>query len=155
MSLATHRAALVALIQAVPNIGRVHAYQRYAREDSAFRAHYLHTLSGGAKQLRGWQISHVGVSETYVGVGRTLNEHNWVIRGYLALDDAAATELTFDDLVEAMRAAYRANPTLGGLATGEPIGNEDGIQKRDAGPVMFCGVLCHSALLTLQTREYV
>lgn len=155
MSAATHRAALVALLLAVPNVGRVHDYQRYAREDSAFRTHYLHTLPGGAKQLRGWQISRVGVAEQLVGVGRVLNEHSWWIRGYLALDDAAATELAFDGLVEDIRAAYRADPTLGGLSTAEPITEEDGIQMRDAGPVMFCGVLCHSALLTLQTREYV
>lgn len=155
MSVATHRAGLLALISAVPEVGRVHDYQRYARGEDAFRAHYMHTLPDGSTQLRGWQISHVGVAERLVGLGRTLNEHSWVIRGYLALKDEDATELTFDDLVEAIRAAYRANPTLGGVATGEPIGDEDGIQKRDAAPVMFCGVLCHSALLTLQTREYV
>lgn len=155
MSAAAHRAALVALLEAVPAVGRVHHYERYAREDSAFRAHYLHTLPGGAKQLRGWQVSRVGVAERLLDLGRWLDEHSWVIRGYLALDDSAATELTFDGLVEDIRAAFRADPTLGGLSTAEPIGEEDGIQVRDAGPVMFCGVLCHSALLTLQTREYV
>lgn len=155
MSEATHRAALAALIAAVPQIGRVHDYQRYARGEEAFKAHYLHTLPDGSTQLRGWQFSRVAVAERSVGVGRTLNEHSWEIRGFLALNDEAATELTFDDLVEQIRAAYRADPTLGGLATGEPIGDEDGIQMRDAAPVMFCGVLCHSALLTLQTREYL
>lgn len=155
MSVATHRAALKALIESIHQIGRVHAYQRYAREDSAFQALYLHTLPNGKKQLRGWQISHVAVAERFIDVGRVVNEHSWVIRGYLALDDAAATELTFDTLVEDIRTAVRADPTLGGLSTGEPIGDEDGVQKRDAGPVMFCGVLCHSALLTLQTREYL
>jgi hypothetical protein len=155
MSAATHRAALVALISAVPDAGRVHDYQRFAREDGAFRAHYVHTLPGGAKQLRGWQISRVGVDESLVGVGRGLMQHAWVIRGYMALDDAAATELAFDALVEAIRAAFRADPTLGGLSTAEPIDGEDGIQMSDAGAVMFCGVLCHSALLTLKTREYV
>lgn len=155
MSAATHRAALVALIAAVPNVGRVHDYQRYAREDGPFRTHYVHTLPGGAKQLRGWQVSRVGVAESLLGVGRGLMQHSWAIRGYLALDDAAATELVLDDLVEALRSAFRANPTLGGLTTGEPIDGEEGIQMADAGPVMFCGVLCHSALLTLKTREYL
>lgn len=155
MSAATHRAALVALIQSVPEVGRVHAYQRYAREEAAFQAHYLYTLAGGKKQLRGWQVSRVSVVERTVGVGRVLNEHSWQIRGYLALEDALASELVFDDLVEDIRAAFRADPTLGGVSTAEPIGDEDGIQMRDAGPVIFCGVLCHSALLTLQTREYV
>ena len=154
MSAATHRAALVALITAVPDAGRVHDYERFAREEAAFRAHYLHTLPGGAKQLRGWQISRAAVAERLVGVGRWLVEHSWRVRGYMALDDAAATELVFDGLVESLRAAFRADPTLGGLSTAGPVGDEDGIQMRDAGPVMFCGVLCHSALLTLQTREY-
>lgn len=155
MSAATHRAALLALLQAVPAIGRVHDYQRYAREESAFRSLYVYEPATGPSQLRGWQISRVGVAERTVGLGRVLNEHTWRIRGYMALRDADATETEFDALVEAIRAAFRADPTLGGASTAEPIGDEDGVQMRDAGPVLFCGVLCHSALLEVQTREYV
>lgn len=155
MSAATHRAAIVAQLQAVPGIGRVHSYQRYAREEAAFQALYLYEPVPGTRRLRGWQLSRVAVAERLAGLGRTLNEHTWELRGYLALHDAEASELAFDQLVEDIRAALRADPGLGGLNVAEPLGEDDGWQMRDAGPVLFCGVLCHSALLTLQTREYV
>lgn len=156
MSLATHRAALVALWRTVPGIGRVHEYQRHARTEGEFRAHYLHTLPDGTQQLRGWQLSNPAISERSPGVGRVLCGYTWVWRGYLAWDDAKATELTFDALVEAARSAFRADPTLGGVATAEagPEDGLDGVQKADAGPVLFCGVLCHSAVLRLTTWDY-
>lgn len=153
MSLATHRTALVALLNGVANIGRVHAYQRYARAEADFAALYLHTLPDGAKQLRGWQVSNVEIEEKTLGVGRVVVRYGWRMRGYMALADAQATELAFDSLVEDVRAAYRADPTLGGAA--EVDDELDGIQKLDAGPVLFCGVLCHSALLGVKTKEYL
>lgn len=153
MSAATHRAALVALIAAVPGVGVVHDYQRYTRSEAEFRQLYVATIAG-QPQLRGWHVSRTSVRERSLGLGRNLVQHGWTIRGYMALADAEQSELTFDGLVEAIRAAYRANPTLGGLATGEPLGTDDGIQVADMGPANFAGVLVHAAVLTLQTTEY-
>ena len=153
MSLATHRAAIVALLGGVADIGQVHAFERYAREESAFRTLYLYTPAGGEQQVRGWQVSNTAIDEHSNGRGRVVNTYTWRIRGFMSLADAQASELTFDALGEAVRAAYRADPTLGGIA--QPDDTLDGIQKADAGPVLFCGVLCHSALLNLNTREYL
>jgi hypothetical protein len=155
MSLATHKAAIVALLNAVTNIGRVHSFERYVREEAPFRSLYLFTPAGGSEHLRGWWLRNTAISEMQLGVGRTLNEYSFELRGFMALKDADATETIFDELIEALRARYRLDPTLGGVNLAEPLGSEDGIQKDDAGPVTFCNVLCHSALLTLKTREYV
>lgn len=155
MSLATVRTALVALLRAVPNVGVVHDYQRYVREEDKFRQLYVYSGAGIDPHVRGWQLSNTDIQERSLGMGRVLNGFTWAIRGYLSLKDDTATELQFDALCEAIRAAYRANPTLGGVCTAESLdGGPDGIQKLGAGPVLFCGVLCHSALLQLTTWEH-
>ena len=155
MSVATHRAALVGLLNGVPGIGRVHEYQRYSREESTFRSLYLWGEPPMQPHLRGWQVSHPSEERRTLGVSRVLKKHSWALRGYLVLNDEFASELVFDGLCEAVADAYQADPTLGGVCAAEMWGDgPDGVQKLDAGPVLFCGVLCHSAVLQLETWEY-
>lgn len=149
-----HRAALAALLAAVPGVGLVHLYEPYARTEAAFAALYAWAVPGGGKQLRGWFIRRTGTRERELGVGRTLNAHTWQVRGFMALDEAGATELVFDELVEAMRLAYRTDPTLGGVAQLSPAEGV-GMDVTDSRPVVFAGVLCHSAVLQLTTHAYL
>lgn len=152
--LALHRAALVALFAAVPDVGAVHDHEPYARTEVAFRELYAWPVGDGTTQLRGWFLRRTATRERELGVGRTLNVHTWQLRGFMALDSAAGSEPAFDELIEAMRQAYRANPTLSGVAALSPAEGA-GIDVTDSRPVMFCGVLCHSALLTLTTHAYL
>ena len=151
--LQAHRAAIVAALASVPNIGVVHDRERYAKDNAKFAQHYLFTPAGGQQQLRGWWLRRAETeerSDTY-GSGTTTNVHTWQVRGYLAFNDADATELVFDELIESFRAVVRDDPTLGGVCDQPPEEETDGVQVLDAGPVMFAGALCHSALLQLKT----
>ncbi|MFE8644128.1 hypothetical protein ACFX58_03475 [Sphingomonas sp. NCPPB 2930] len=154
----TIRAALFAVLQSVPDIGRVHDRERYAKDEKAFRTLYLHDLADGTQQLRGWWLRRASTLERSTAIGREINVHTWQVRGYLALADEAATEHTFDALVEAFRDLVRQDPTLGGVCAAGPLADDagtDGVQVNDAGPVLFCGVLCHSALLSFKTWSYL
>ncbi|MBX9831654.1 MAG: hypothetical protein K2X78_01230 [Burkholderiaceae bacterium] len=156
-ALQAHRAAIVAALSSVPNIGVVHDRERYAKDNAKFAQHYLFTPAGGQQQLRGWWVRRAETeerSDTY-GSGTTTNVHTWHIRGYLGFNDEAASELAFDELIEAFRAVVRDDPTLGGACEQPPEEETDGVQLMDAGPVMFAGVLCHSALLQLKTGSYL
>lgn len=155
--LATIRAAIAAVLTAVPGIGRVHQYERYAREPADFSALFLNDQPDGTQQLRGWWFRRTETEERSVNTIRTLQIDTWTVRGYMALNDAEATELAFDDLVEAFRDAVRDDPTFGGVCQMGPLSgddNTDNVQVADAGPVIFCGVLCHSAVLQLRTWSY-
>ena len=157
MSHAAIRDALAALFAAVPAVGQVHNRERYLREETKFRELYLYTPLGGSKQVRGWWLRRTATAERSLGVGRTLEVHTWQLRGYMALNDEEGSELAFDALIEALRDAYRADPTLGGVCEQSPLAdgdNADGLQLLDSAPVLFCGVLCHSALLELRTWSY-
>lgn len=159
MSLALIRSALVAMHSGLPNMGRVHGRERYAREEKHFRD--LYTVSNstdvlvGQAHVRGWHWSRVATSEALVSTATSVVKHRWQCRGYLSLVDEADTAGAFDGLVEVLAGAYRANSTLGGVADASPMDAEGfGVQVLDAGPVVFCGVLCHSARLQLTTWSY-
>jgi hypothetical protein len=155
-TLAAIRAAILATHQAVAGVGVVHDYERYSNNENKFRELFVYTPAGGDKQIRGWWWRRTSTVERMVTTGTTMNLHVWECRGYMALADAEASEKTFDQLVEDFRAAVRADPTLGGVCEMNPQeGDEDGVQVTDAGPVLFCGVLCHSAVLQLKTWTYV
>lgn len=157
-TLAQHRAAIVTAMASVPDMGVVHDRERYASSNTAFQQLYLYTPAGGKQQLRGWWLRRSGTAEHSANTRRTVNVHTWTVRGYMAFNDADASELVLDDLVEQFRAVVRADPTLGGVCQPGPlVGGEDrtdGVQVVDAGPVTFAGVLCHSVVLQLRTWSF-
>jgi hypothetical protein len=155
-TLAEIRAAIVAMHRAVPDVGEVHDRERYARSEEKFRELFVMTPAGAAKQVRGWWWRRTATRESTVSTGTVMNVHIWQCRGYMALNDEDGSELVFDTLIEALRDVVRADPTLGGVCEQNSAEDgEDGVQVTDAGPVMFCGVLCHSAVLQLKTWSYL
>lgn len=157
-SVAQIRAALYLMVAAVADVGLVYDRERYVRDEAKFRALFIYTPAGGEPQVRGWWLRRTKTQEYSANTQRVINVHSWVIRGYMALNDEAGSELDFDDLVEAIRTNYRADPTLGGVCQLGPLqgaDGSDGIQLDDTGPVSFCGVLCHSAALSLRTWSYM
>jgi len=158
-TLAQIRAAIVALHRAVPDVGIVHDRERYLRTEEKFRELYLFTPAAPApRQVRGWWWRRAATDERTVTIATSLAAHTWQCRGYMAFNDEAGSELVFDALIEALRDAVRADPTLGGVCAQNPHDDgdgTDGVQVVDAGPVTFCGVLCHSAVLQLRTWSYL
>lgn len=155
MSVATHRAAIVAALNTVAEIGLVHDHEPYGRTEADFRQLYSWPDASGQLQVRGWFLQRTRTAEVSPHIGRTINTHTWRLRCFMSLDQAGATELVFDDLVEAARQVFRNDLTLGGAAEPGPLGSASGLQVTDSGPAYLAGVLCHVATLTLQTYEYL
>ncbi|HRQ63885.1 MAG TPA: hypothetical protein PKZ76_03325 [Xanthomonadaceae bacterium] len=149
------RAAIVAMLVSVPDIGVVHAYERYANDLPGLRQYYW---SAPHNQVRGWYVRRPATSEQGNVFERSVEIVRWRIVGVMSLSDAAASELAFDALIESVRDAVRADETLGGVVDqcSLPGGTEEaGIQLDDAGPAMFGGMLCHVARLGLNTVRYL
>lgn len=159
-TLHAHRVAIVAALDSVPEIGIVHDRERYAASNADFQRLYLFEPSDATTaHVRGWWLRRSATLERSRNLGhRSLNVHTWTVRGYLAFNDAAGSELVLDGLVEQFRAVVRADPTLGGVCQLGPLGtgddDTDGVQVVDAGPVNFAGVLCHSVVLQLKTWSH-
>jgi len=152
--LAAVRTAIVANVAAVTDIGTVHDYERYAKNQTEMRGFYEATISG-VKQIRGWHLVRLSDRTINPALGRDDVRAEWELRGFMSLDDAAATEKTFDALVNAVRAALRADPDLGNVANTHDADSEQaGWQVPEINKVMFTGVLCHHARLRLITWHY-
>ncbi|AWI78583.1 hypothetical protein CEW87_03935 [Parazoarcus communis] len=151
----TTRAAIVGLLNAVPGIGVVHAYERYAAKHPELRALYVVQTGAGTEQLRGWYVRRLSFRVERDGMDGRRVFTTWLIRGVMALQDSTQSELEFDALVDSIRRAFEDDATLGGAVTSTltPDG-EIGAQLTGAGPVMFAGVLCHAADLTLTTETW-
>lgn len=147
MAIQDIRAAIVAKLRTLPDIGVVHDYERFARGEKDFRDLYQ-----TGDRILGWHVRRVATTEKSPVLGRWYTSHDWEIRGFMGLDDAGQSEIVFDGLIEAIREAFRLDETLGiaGLFTVDA--DSAGVQLADSGPVMFGGVLCHSARLTLRTH---
>lgn len=147
------RAAIVATMQTVPAIGVVQDRERYAKDMPGLKAMYQASGLG----LRGWFVRRIGIVETDRVQPRSVEYLRWRIQGVMAFDDANASELVFDGLIEQLRDAFRANDTLGGLVAQCALagGKEAGLQLDDAGPVSFAGVVCHGARCSLITQRFI
>jgi len=151
-SLVQIRAAIKATLSAVPSIGIVHDRQRYAKRESDLKAFYQ---SGDL--LLGWHIRRISTTVYSRGMGGQTTHHRWRIFGIRGFEDADSSEIGFDALIEAVRAAFAEADTLGGLVdtciTREPMA-QAGLALVDSGPVVFAGILCHGAELSLNTLNH-
>lgn len=155
MSLHDVRLAIASVLSSVADIGRVHAYQRYATSLRDLSDLYR---SPAHNQLRGWNVSRASTREIANIQGRTVEITTWRIIGAMALDDAGQSEIVFDDLVESVRNAFAQDETLGGTVAqcSDPNGEgESGIQVDQLSPGKFADVLCHLAQLSLMTVRYL
>lgn len=135
------RAAIVAKLTAIPGIGKVHQYERYAAQQSK-----LKELFESNSRILGWVVRRSGFKKTEIADAIFTVRTQWQVRGYMSLDDAAETELLFDALVDLVQATLSNQPTFG-IASYVP----DYEFKSEQEPVMFCGVLCHSVTMSFDT----
>jgi hypothetical protein len=148
------RDEIVARLTAIPGIGVVHGYQRYAS-----RARQLADLYVYNGQLRGWFVRRVGQIETTHSANQNEEKTRWLIRGYLAVNDADASELVFDGLLDAARNAFKTDwldaPFTGGVMFRDEESKQTGVTIDEQAPVLFADVLCHAAKCTLVTRRFI
>lgn len=146
MSTEAIRQAIVDTMTAVPDIGTVHRYQRYAVKQGDFKVLYV---TGDI--LKGWFISRTTVREERIDSETVQQVATWRIEGFHQIDDETESEIIFDGYIDQIRAAFRTDPSLGGVIDTTEVNERFGIQVIDVGPAMFAGVLCHRCRLELRT----
>ncbi len=156
------RDALLARLTATPGLGAqlgvVHAFERYASSLGDLALLYQ---PAGSTELRGWFLRRVTARPVVASNLHLEVESLWRLHGYLTLDDAAASELTMQGLVDAVMVDLWADgdETLGGLLVnlgprgGERPGTPWGWELVDFQQVQFAGVLCHGVTLELTTTH--
>jgi len=147
MSLKTIRNTLKALLLTVDGIGVVHDYERWSANWSDLLKHYE---SYG--RLNGWALSRKASPSEWTAMPEAERRHTIQITGIYSLNDAAASELVFQDLIEAIvdqvNRAVVADPTFGGAClTASPL------EVKTVEPRMFGEVLCHYCELTITVTD--
>ncbi len=146
MSYTAIRDQIKTTLLGVGGIGQVHDYLRVATEPSSLQANFG---SGGI--VNAWMFSRERTTEERLTTGELLRRYRFVIHGYYQHNDPAASEKTFQDLIEAIATAFRADETLGGTA--ERI---DPVQVQAVGYRILGGsTLCHYCELILEAQEIV
>ena len=150
------RAAIAARLLTVPGVGVLHLYERYTAQEKGLQALFMWQPPepGSAKHLRGWFIRRLAVREVELTHTSTLVSVDWQVRGFMAIQDGVASEIVMDAVADRIRAAIKADPTLGGLLDGRPDPpGSVGAQLVESGPFMFAGVICHGMRLDLTTTH--
>lgn len=148
MSVAGIRTQVKTILEAIPDIGRVHDYDRWEIDWDEFLTLFKATV-GGTDQIRGWTVHVQSDGSSYPGTNNVGQfEHLFLLRGYLGLQDSSATEKTFDDLVEAVQQAFMGNYTLNGSAM-----NTDPPQIVLKEVRQLSDVLVHYAEIQLRVKE--
>lgn len=143
MSEAAIRQQIYTTLSAVQSVGKVYDYERWAADWETF----INLFKSGGKIL-GWEITRVGANTTTIDNSEDEDQHQYLIRGYMGLQDSAASEKTFNALIEAIRDAFRRNFNLSGsceLTT--PI------QVPIIEPRSFGSVLCHYCEMRFTAQE--
>jgi hypothetical protein len=150
MRLADIREQIKTIISGVPGIGIVHDYERWSADWNKFLDHY----KSADGRINGWTITRGATPERWLTNIDYERVYEITIRGYYGLKDSAASEIGFQNLIEAICDEFRGNDTLNGTCEtvcpefGSMAG-KSGIQVITVEPKLFGSVLCHYCELRL------
>ncbi len=157
MTEATVRAAVYAVVNAVPNKGVAYDYERHSTTWQAYLTLFKVTV-GSTDQIRAWTVACASFTQERIefrteGKAGLLRTYQFIIRGYLGLDDSAATEKTAialaEDVIEALDDATTIRPPTAGYYDAQPA------QLRTFELRMFGDVLCHYAEIGVVIQEFL
>lgn len=138
------RAQLAAMLGAVEGMGIVHEYERFAKEWSRF----LDFFKAPDGSINGWMISRQATPARRDNIPTIERRHKFILRGFYGLNDAAASELTFQDLVDRVQAAFDNDNTLGGTVLDSGPAQVEIVENR-----VFGNLLCHCAEISIEAVE--
>lgn len=143
MSYAAIRDYLKDQLTTIPGIGMVHTYDRWAADWADLLK--LYTTND---RVQGWHITRKATAESWDNLPTVNRNHTYEMVGIYALNDAAASEKTFQELVEKVMGLLRFDFTLGGncLLVGP-------LNLKTLEPRVFGSVLCHVAVIELPAQE--
>lgn len=149
MSWATIRPLIATDLKAVKGIGKVHEYLRH----TTFWDEYIerHKEDG---RINDWEITRRSLSQELFAVQNLSStepffhdDHQALIIGRMALNDENKTEITFQDLIDAVVKEFRLDNRLGGIAI---------IPQQPQVPVIehrtFGGILVHYTEVVFPVR---
>lgn len=159
MSLTLIRAEIKTILEGVTGIGIVHNYERLSIDATKFLTLFKDTKTG---KINGCMFRREKFTRQHGMGGRVAIAHVFVLRRFTGLQDADATDISFDDVNELIADAFdtEAAEDLNGKCDTihpdfGPMSGAAGIQLDISEPRMFGNVLCHYAEMRLCAVEII
>lgn len=137
----------------IADIGAIHMYERQVVDQAKF----IQLFKDATGKILGWEITRRAVSEHQRGAW--FRHHQFVLKGYMGLQDANATSIDFQELCEEVCNTFRtADPTTPGATWDYRNGDDKTAapaQIESINDRMFGAVLCHCAEITLSVTERI
>jgi hypothetical protein len=155
MSLPQIREQIKVILSGVPGIGVVHDYERLAADWNKF----LDLCKDANGRINACMFRRGKMAKKTITIGQNKERiHVFVIRIIMGLNDAQATGITFDDLLDAVEKVFDQYPTLNGtcralFADWGPMAGLSGAQLEISEDRIFAGVLCHYGEIHLAIVE--
>lgn len=148
MSLSTIRTQIKTLIQNIitEEIGTVYDYKRFCNDLSTYKELFIKN-----RKVNTWEIERTSFSSGERGGSGGIEDktHDFIIRGFYALDDSLASDKVFQDsYVEPVCQQFMNNPTLNGLVeiVNLPLTGNISMQK-------LGDILCHKVEIKIAITE--
>jgi hypothetical protein len=138
---------LYTILTGIPNIGMVHSYERWAVNWDKFIELFKDPASG---RILGWEIGKEAMLNTRISNLEEERTHRYVVKGYMGVKDADATDSLFNAMIETIADTFKGNLTLGGTVMDAGPASARVIDTR-----MFGGVLCHYTEIEIPVTEIV
>ena len=148
MSLSTIRAKIKTEIKTVitSSVGTVYDYKRFCNDLVTYKDLFIRN-----SKVNTWEIERESFSRIEHGGAGGVEKitHNFIIRGFYALDDSVGSDKIFqDDYVEPIGRLFMNNPTLDGVCDIINLPLTGAITMK-----MLGAVLCHSCEIKLAITE--
>lgn len=141
------------ILAEVEGIGSVHGYARFAKESARYLELFKHTDG----KINAWEITRRAVSEHKRGA--FFRHHQIVLHGYMGLQDEVASEEAFQELADAVCAAFRVADPVTDPASWDYRNGDDPeascAQVEVIDVRMFGNVLCHHAQILISVTEWI
>lgn len=145
------------LLTAVSGIGKVYKMHKIIKKPKDFAGTFT---VGNPAILNTWEITNRSIPESPAGIGSGANIRertwDWQIEGWYEVN-YSDSEVTFDNLVEAICTKFRSQNNIGGaLCQSDTMQVEiKDIDGFNGGNADQEGILCHHAVLSLPISQRI
>ena len=163
--------AILAEVSKAAGAGRVHAYQRWSADLGGYLDLFRWEAGGGVVQIRGWTLTRERAREEAASIGSRagggftpggLNRrtHTFLLFGIMGAEDAAGSELAFQDAIEEICGRFRDERALRLLdESGAPrVRSLERLRPPQVDLIelrTFGGALCHYAEIRIEAIERI
>jgi hypothetical protein len=149
MSEAVIRQKIVDIFNEVPEIGRVYDFPLTFTTWDDFVAHWKDSTG----KILGFEISRASAKDTYDDPDESTWTHQFLVKGYMGVNNAGASDNVFQALLDAVCGRFRFDHYLSGCAG--QITFVTPMQIIRSEERIFGSVLCHYAELTISVSELI